>query len=114
MQNGPEETRLSPRVSFSGPLRCQVRGSGEISGTISEDLSLSGIRFISSKFIPAQTPVMLEISLFSQIVRPIAQIIWAAPFARQDRFHLGARFLEWDPKEKKNLSDFVNMRLRQQ
>ena len=113
MRSGFQETRLAPRVRFSGPLRCQIRGSGEISGTISEDLSLSGIRFISSKFIPSQTPVMLEISLFSQIVKPIAQIIWASPFFRQDKFHLGARFLEWDPKEKKDLSDFVNMRLKQ-
>ncbi len=95
-------------------MRCQVRGSREIINTIGEDLSLSGVKFINDKFIPPHTPVMLEINLLSQIVRPIAQIVWSSPFPRQDKFHLGAQFLEWNPTDKKNLSDFLNMRLRQQ
>ncbi len=111
MNNRLKELRLFPRLNFSGPLRCQVRGSQEIVGTVGEDLSASGVKFVSDKFIPPHTPVMLEINLLSQVVRPIAQIIWSTPFPRQDKFHLGARFLEWNPQEKKSLSDFLNMKL---
>ena len=113
MDRGLKESRLFPRIRFSGFLRCRIRGSGEVTSTVSEDLSLCGVKFIHPKFIPSQTPVMLEISLFSQVVRPIAQIIWSTPLFRQDKFHLGAKFLEWDPKEKKSLTEFINMRLRQ-
>jgi|WetSurMetagenome_2_1015567.scaffolds.fasta_scaffold270253_3 hypothetical protein len=113
MDRGFNESRLFPRIKFTGSLRCQIRGSGEVTSTVSEDLSLCGVKFIHPKFIPSQTPVMLEINLFSQVVRPIAQIIWSTPFSRQDKFHLGAKFLEWDPKEKKNLAEFINLRLKQ-
>ncbi len=114
MDNRLKESRHFHRLSFSGPMRCQVRGSREFINTVGEDLSLSGVKFINNKFIPPHTPVMLEINLLSQIVRPIAQIVWSSPFSRQDKFHLGAQFLEWNPTDKKNLSDFLNMRLRQQ
>ena len=101
-------------MNFSGPLRCQVRGAKESFSTVAEDLSLSGVKFINSSFIPPHTPVMLEINLLSQVVKPIAEIVWSAPFFRQDKFHLGARFLEWDPKDKKSLAEFLNMKLHQQ
>ena len=114
MFNRANESRRSSRINFSGPLRCQIRGLQEITSTISEDLSVSGVKFIAEKFIPPNTPVMLEINLLSKIVRPIAQIVWSMPFPHQDKFHLGAKFLEWDPREKKSLSDFLNMRLNQQ
>jgi hypothetical protein len=110
MNNRLQETRLFPRMNFSGPLRYQVRGSHEITSTVGEDLSLSGVKFTSGKFIPPSTPVMLEINLLSQVVRPIAQIVWSMPFGRQDKYQLGAHFLEWDPQEKKSLSDFLNMK----
>jgi hypothetical protein len=113
MDNRSKESRQFPRLNFSGPLRCQVRGSQEITSTVSEDLSLTGVKFVTGKFIPPHTPVMLEINLLSQVVRPIAQIVWSSPFPRSDKFHLGAQFLEWDPKEKKSFSDFLNMKLQQ-
>jgi hypothetical protein len=114
MFNRVTESRQSPRINFSGPLRCQVRGSQDIIGTIGEDLSVSGVKFIGRKFIPPNTPVMLEINLLSRIVRPIAQIVWSEPFPHQDKYHLGAKFMEWNLEDKKSLSDFLNMRLNQQ
>jgi len=53
---------------------------------------------------------MLQIRLLSRVISPIAQIVWSSPFPRQDKFHLGARFIECDPQDKKNLSDFLTMR----
>lgn len=113
MNNRLKESRLFPRINFTEPMRCQVRGSQEITDTVSEDLSVSGVKFVAGKFIPPNTPVMLEIKLFSQVIRPIAQIVWSAPFFRQDKFHLGAQFLEWDTKEKKSLADYVNLKKTQ-
>jgi hypothetical protein len=114
MNNRSIESRLFPRLDFSGSVSCQVRGAKEIGRSVSEDISLSGIKFISDSFIPPQTPVMLEINLLSQVVRPIAQIVWSSPFPRQNKFHLGARFLEWDPQDKKRLNDYITMKFHQQ
>lgn len=109
-----KETRRFPRINFSGPLRFQVRGMHDVFDTVCENISLSGIRFINNAFVPPATPVMLELNVLSHIVRPIARVVWSSPFHRQDRFHLGAEFLEWDPKDKKYFSDFISMKLNQQ
>ncbi len=109
MDNRAKESRRCTRVNFTGPLRCQVRGSPKIISTVGENLSSFGIKFINDTFIPPNTSVMLEISLFSQVIRPVAQIIWATPFPRQDKFHVGAKFLEIDSKEKEKLSDFLTL-----
>lgn len=109
MDNRPKESRRCSRINFSGPLRCQVRGFPKITSTVGEDLSLSGVKFINDSFIPPNTPVMLEINLLSQVIRPIAQIVWATPLPRQDKFHLGAKFLEISLKEKETLSEFLTL-----
>ncbi len=109
-----KESRSFTRFDFSGPLRCQVRGSHEITRTVSEDLSLSGVKFINNKFIAPSTPIMLEISLKQNVIRPIARIVWSSALPRQDNFALGAEFIELDSQDKKNLSDYLKMRISQQ
>ena len=109
-----KESRRFPRIEFSGPLRCSVRGSPEVTGTVTQNLSLSGIGFISSSFLAPSTTVMLQIQLLSRIIQPIAQIVWSSPVSRQDKYRHGARFIECDPQDKKNLSDFLTMRSYQQ
>lgn len=111
MFGGHKEFRHFSRLNFSGPLRCQVRGSQEIINTVSEDLSLSGVKFINNKFIAPSTSVMLEINLKPNIIRPIARIIWSSALPRQDKFSLGAEFMELDSKDKKSLADYLNMRV---
>jgi hypothetical protein len=108
-----KESRRFPRVNFSGPLRFQVRGIPDVVDTVCENISLSGIRFINNSFVTPATPVMLEMNVLSRIIRPIAKVVWSQPFHRQDKFHLGAEFLEWDPGDKKFFSDYLSMKLKQ-
>ena len=114
MINRIEETRRAPRIDFTGPLRCQVRGTPVFLNTLSDDISDSGIGFINNKFIPPQTTVMMEINIFARVLRPIGKIVWSSPFAHADKYRFGAQFLEWEnSQDKKYLSDYINMKLNQ-
>jgi hypothetical protein len=106
-----EESRRFPRIQLKNPLRFQVRGSPDFGNSVSENISLNGIGLINNTFIAPLTTVMLEIQLFSRVLRPIGKVVWSQPSSHSDRYHLGAEFLEFDSKDKKLLSDFINMRL---
>lgn len=106
-----EESRRFPRLKFSSPLRFQIRGSPDYSNSISENISLKGIGFANSDFVAPLTPLMLEINLFSRILRPIAKVVWAAPVPHSNRYHLGAEFTEFQAEEQKFLADYLRMKL---
>ena len=105
-----EESRRFPRLKFSNPLRFQVRGTPKPCTSLSENISLNGIGFINNDFIAPLTPVTMEINVLSKVLRPIAKVVWSAPLAHSNRYRLGAEFLEMDMKDRKLLSDFVNLR----
>ncbi|MCX7927978.1 MAG: PilZ domain-containing protein [Candidatus Omnitrophica bacterium] len=104
------ETRRFPRYNFSEPLRFQIRGTQQINATICKDLSRGGIRFTSSCFISPKTVLMLEFSVLGRNIHPIARIVWSSPFLRQDKFYLGAEFIEWDILEKRILHEFLSLK----
>ncbi len=104
-----KKERQFPRIRFTTPIRVQVRGSGEFSRTVGENVSENGLCFVNDRFIPPSTPVMLEIEVLSRVLRPIGRIVWSTPFPRSNRYRSGMEFVEFDAGEKKFLSDFVNM-----
>jgi hypothetical protein len=108
-----ENARQHPRITFKAPLRWQVRGRPQSSNTLCENVSANGIRFSSEQFIAPKTEIMLELNLLSRVIHPIASIVRANPFARSNKFDVGARFLELDAEEQKVLSDFISMKVYQ-
>lgn len=110
MRTAQEEGRSSQRIQYSRPMQFQKRGTGQVISTISENISVNGVSFLSDSFIPPETAVMLEIGVFSRVVRPIARIVWSQPTPSSNRYRVGAQFMELDPKEKEFLSDYITMR----
>lgn len=110
MATGIEEKRIFPRLRLRAPLRYQVRGTPEVSETVSDDISAGGISFIDRKFIAPASLIMLEVNLLSRILKSVGRVAWSSPLPRCDRYRSGIQFLELDSREKSYLNDFIDMR----
>ncbi len=102
-----KQKRHAPRISLHVPIRYQIRGSSEYANTLSDNISISGLRIVNQKHIPPSTAVMLEIGLASRTLRPIGKIVWSEPFPHSDRNHIGIEFLELGMEEKRYLANFI-------
>jgi Tfp pilus assembly protein PilZ len=106
-----KENRSSPRLDFNSRIRFQLRGKPDFANGTSNDISSGGLRFVTDKFVPTATPVMLEINVLNRILRPIGKVAWSMPLAHSNRSQLGVEFVEFNALEKNYLNDFVNMQL---
>jgi hypothetical protein len=104
------DKRVFPRVKIKGPVSYQVRGSHEIDHIQTDDISLGGVGFTSNRFIPPSTAMNLEINVASRTLRPIGKVTRCISSSHSDRFRTGIEFLEFEPEERKYLSDFITMR----
>jgi len=104
-----DEKRVFPRVKLGTPLRFQLRGSPDSNTTISDDLSIGGVGFISDRFLASNAPVMLEFSLLSRALKPIGRVAWSSPFSHSNRYRVGVEFTEFDPVEKRFLQDYLSL-----
>jgi hypothetical protein len=111
MAFGIEEKRRFPRVQMRLPLRYQIRGTPEYNNTLTDDVGLGGLGFVNTRFIAPQTQVALEFSLLSRLLRPNGKIAWVSPIPHSDRYKLGIKFTEVDPKEQEYISDFIDMQM---
>lgn len=103
------EKRNFPRIKLRTPVRFQIRGMPRFNSTISDDISLGGLGMVNNDFIAPQTQVMLEINVLSRILRPVGTVAWSYPLSHSDRYRVGIKFLELDPREKTYLGDFIDM-----
>jgi c-di-GMP-binding flagellar brake protein YcgR len=108
---GHEEKRCFPRIKLHTPVHYQLRGSGEFNSTITDDISVGGIGCKNSGFIPPKTPLNLEINLLSRVLRPAGIVSWASPISHSDQYRLGVEFVEFDPREKDYLKDYIDFQL---
>lgn len=106
-----DEKRNFPRIKLHTPLRYQTRGGGEPNNSLSENISIGGISFMTDNFIAPNTCLMLEISILSKFINTVGKITWSAPLPHSDRYILGVRFIEIDSKDKKYLADCIDVQL---
>jgi len=111
MGPGIEEKRHFPRIKLKSPLRYQIRGTSEFDNVVCDNISDGGVGFISNKYIPTSSLVMLEINVLSRVLRPIGRIVSSLPLPHSERNRLGIEFLEFENSEKHYLHDFIDMQL---
>lgn len=108
--NTNQEARRAQRIGVRAEMRYHIRGrASEFVDTVSNNISASGLAFNSQKFIPPQTPLMLEIDILSRILHPIGRVAWCQSLPHSDRSVLGVEFVEMDPFEKNYLEDYIKM-----
>lgn len=104
-----EEKRRTSRLCLRTPVRYQVRGSPELTDTITDNLSASGLGLFSANFVAPQSLVMLEINVLARQLRPIGRIAWTASMGHSDNYRSGIEFIEMSPQDKEYLQDFIHM-----
>lgn len=90
------------------PVRYQVRGHSRIDNTLTNDISLGGLCFTGNCFIAPQTPVMLEVSLLSKILRAVGKISWSHALPHSYRNIIGVEFTEIAEGERQYLDEYLN------
>ena len=106
-----KENRSFSRIDFHSKVHYQVRGKPDFDSAITSNISCGGLRFSNDRFIPASTPLMLEINVLKRILRPIGRVVWSTTSAHSNRNQVGVEFVEFDTLEKNYLKDFINMQL---
>jgi len=104
-----KENRNFSRIDFHSKVRFQIRGKPDFDSALTRDISCGGLRFVNEMFLPAQTTIMLEISILNRVLRPIARVAWSNPLAHSNRSQTGVEFIEFDNLEKSYLKDFINL-----
>ena len=92
-------------------MRYAIRGVSEFSNAICDNLSAAGIGFINDKFIPPDTPLMLEINILSRVLNTIGRVTRSSYLPHTDRYRLGVEFLEIGLNEERYLADYINMKM---
>jgi len=108
MASAIKNNRCFPRVELRTPVSFQVRGEGRVDNTICDNISLGGLGFVSDRFIPTATPLMLEINVFSRTLRAVAKVTRSEPLPHSYRNRVGLEFVELGPEDRELLSDYVN------
>jgi hypothetical protein len=104
-----QEKRHFPRVNLKTPLVYKIRGLPQSDNGICEDISAGGIGFINDVFMAPATLLSLGINVLSRTLNPTAKVAWSQPLPHSDRYKVGVEFLEFDPVEKRYLSDYIDM-----
>jgi c-di-GMP-binding flagellar brake protein YcgR len=105
-----ENKRRFRRIDLHAPVRYQVRGKPDFGSSLSDNISEGGLALNALNFIPPSSAVMLEISLLSRILRPIARVSWCQPVPHSDNNRLGLEFIELNAADRNFLSEYINIR----
>jgi c-di-GMP-binding flagellar brake protein YcgR len=104
-----KEKRHSSRINFRNPLHFQILDTKEIGDTVTDNISLGGIGFISQKFLAPENAILLECNLFSRFFKTIGRIAWSSSLPHSDRYRVGVEFQKLEPKARKDLTDYMEI-----
>lgn len=106
------QQRRFPRVGVKIPVRYQTRGYPQIDNTVTQDISIQGLRLLGERYIAPETALSLEINLATRTIRATGKIAWSTVLPRSDRHYCGIEFLELEPQERVYLADFIRNYIR--
>lgn len=105
-----EEKRSFPRIVLKTPLSWKIRGMPQSNNAINSDIGLGGLGFVDDNFVAANTCVNIQFNIEKRVINVAGKIANINFLPYSDKYRLGVEFLEFDPKERKFLSDYINER----
>ena len=102
-----KERRRSPRASVSFPIECRLLPERDYFYTVSKDLSASGARIVSDKFIAKNNLLKVNINLIDSVVDVKARVVWCNKLRVSDRYAAGLEFVEVSGDKAKNIVEFL-------
>lgn len=106
-----EEKRKSPRFILGAPVEYRaLKGSPETRrGSLSSDISVGGVRFITEEFLSLTARMVLDVAL-PLPERPfsaVSKIAWIRKLPAGDKYEVGSQFLEISKDDKNRLSSYL-------
>lgn len=104
-----QERRHTPRLRTYLPVRVSPPIANHASETLTRDVSLGGVRFISPIAIPVLSECRLELTLAEGREPLVARgrIVWFQQLPHSDQFEIGASFIELSPQNQRRLSTYL-------
>ncbi len=89
------ERRTCQRAILKDAVRFRPRNSENTEGSLSCDISESGVKISCGKFIPLNTELVLEINLGAGcIVDFVGRVVWISRMPFSERYQMGIQFIE--------------------
>ncbi len=107
-----EEKRKCKRLDFRFPMRYRLLPQSEdfakprssVTGALTRDIGEGGLRFVSERFIPKSTSLLVESSPLSPYWRIKAKVCWIQKIGCNGRYNIGLSFQDGDKEGEKILS----------
>jgi len=112
IENTGSERRRANRLESTVPLQYRnLRKTGVIpAGSLTKNLSESGVCFETGEFISLACRLVLEITLPSnpKPIKAISKVAWIRRVPSSDQYELGNQFLDMSKEDKAVITNFVN------
>ncbi|MFZ5800381.1 MAG: PilZ domain-containing protein [Candidatus Omnitrophota bacterium] len=101
-----KEKREHPRWDCRVPIMCR-RGT-VFDNAQTMDISNTGVGFLSSRFVPVNTSLILEIALSpkSEPIMALGRVCWVQKCRHSDNYRLGMNFTDVSEDSKRRLTDY--------
>ncbi len=110
-ENG-QEKRRAPRFDIEVPIEYKkLREATEAKkASITKNISIGGVRFITDEFLPYTARLVLEINmpLPERNISAVAKISWIKKLPAGDSYEVGNQFLEISKDDKNRLSKYLS------
>ena len=92
-EENPAERRIAKRVGHSEPVQFQANEQELLHGSLSKDISQSGIRLRLSEFLPLGTQLGLQLYLSpDRVVECSGKVVWISQIPHSDYYYAGLQF----------------------
>ena len=88
------EKRNAPRMRFRESVQFALKGPDQFDGSLSCDISATGLRMIVNKFVALNTEMSLMIQLEAEkCIECFARVVWVQQMPFSENYQIGLAFL---------------------
>jgi c-di-GMP-binding flagellar brake protein YcgR len=109
LEEKTQEKRRFPRIDLRVPVAYSIRGRSQHLATLSRNISTGGLGLSSDEFLPPDTLLNLEFSVLHKFFSLYARTKWISSVPSSDKYYFGLEFLETQSKDRKYISDYVEL-----
>lgn len=108
------ERRKYLRITEEDIISYEILPVHKTGGGITENLSIGGVRFFANEFIPVLSILKVEIKLkhTDREINAIVKTRWIKQYFDDERYELGAEFIEISSENVKFLNDYLYNRTK--
>lgn len=112
MEDKTIEKRRFPRIGFRIPVSFHIRGTSQQLATLSRNISEGGMGLSTDQFLAPESLISLEFSLLQRFFTLYARTKWIASVPSSENYHFGLEFLEIQPEDREDISDFIKLKMQ--